>query len=170
MATHHVDAAAAGRAVEERAVAHFEIVEAGKFEQVVVARGGHVAEMAGFENNVVGRGVVVTAVVEVEAIARLAVKDQAFDVQIGRVAQLNGVGAAHDAGGFARRGTDGDPVCGRAFEVGKKESAGVGTVVNFNGIARLHYGHRGTDGRVGIPGAYVQAGGKRSAGEQQGQD
>ncbi len=75
VATNHIDAAAARRTVQKRAIADFKMIEAGEFEQVVVTRSGHIAEGAFFKNNMVGRRIVGAAVVGVHAVAGLVLKN-----------------------------------------------------------------------------------------------
>ena len=101
------------------------MVKARDFQEVVVAIDGHVPEGAVFVYDVVGRGIVRTTIVGIHPIASLVLKDQTADVQIGRIAELNGIVATFQDGLLAGCIPDVNPLVSCSLQVGDKLSAAV---------------------------------------------
>ena len=101
-------------------------------------------------------GVVRAAVVGIEAVAGLPLKNKSADMQVGWVTQLDGIVTSLKYNCFARRVADADPGIGLALQVVEKQSAGVSAGMDLNGIAGFDGVYRGRQVRVCLAGAYVE--------------
>jgi hypothetical protein len=127
VAPHHVDAGAAPRAPPlDRAILDDEVRNSGELDAVLVAFGANVPYLQLAKDNAARRRVEAAAVVDVDAVARGSLHDQALEHDVHGVRQVEASGPAADHGRVRRVGRrDGDGAAVAAAHVVELHSAGV---------------------------------------------
>src|ERR1051325_10956745 len=138
MATHMVDAAAAGADGSEFAIEHEVIVEAGKFQTILIAASAGVVDRKVAEHDVVGSIWVrkLSAVVAVDAISFCAGDFEVFENEILRARNVNAGGfAAEDWARFIGNAADPDRSFGCSSDVLDVSAGGIGAWQKTDRIA-----------------------------------